>query len=61
MESRFIRKYNQLQSIYESINQNITQIEEYVTFAMKAIDSHAMYLKFYDEYMAQDAGCSCQM
>lgn len=47
-----LAEYNQLQSIYESINQNITQIEEYVTFAMKAIDSHAMYLKFYDEYMA---------
>lgn len=39
-----------IESLTDTINQNIKQIEEYSVYALKAIESHAGYQKIYDEY-----------
>lgn len=46
----FVKEVSNLESMFNSINQNIKQIEEYVSFAMKAIESHSTYTKVCDEY-----------
>ena len=46
----FIEELGNIESLVETINKNITQIEEYAIYAMKAIESNTTYQKIYDEY-----------
>ena len=45
-----LKEVDNIEGIENTINKNITQIEEYASFAMKAIESHANYQRIYDEY-----------
>lgn len=44
------KEVDNIEGLENTINNNITQIEEYAIFAMKAIESHANYQRIYDEY-----------
>lgn len=44
------KELSDLESMFEIINKNIEQIEEYASYSMKAIESHSTYIKIYDEY-----------
>ena len=45
-----MKEVDNIEGLENTINNNITQIEEYATFAMKAIESHSNYQRIYDEY-----------
>lgn len=45
-----LKEVDNIEGLENTINKNITQIEEYATFTMKAIESHANYQRIYDEY-----------
>ena len=46
----YVSELSNIESLEETISKNITQIEEYASFAMKAIESHVSYQRIYDEY-----------
>ena len=45
-----LKDVDNIEGLENTISKNITQIEEYASFAMKAIESHANYKRIYDEY-----------
>ena len=45
-----LKDVDNIEGLENTISKNIMQIEEYASFAMKAIESHANYQRIYDEY-----------